>query len=118
MAAIIASSITVKELRQKARDLNIKNWYSLKKEDLLMAVADFKIKVPEVDVPPKLKEEAQPETISDFIDKDVKEFTTSRSRTISWIVLITCVITIPLFAWWYSQPSSSWYQSVLNFFGF
>lgn len=109
--AAIASSITVKELRQKARDLNIKKWYSLKKEDLLRAVADFKITTPEVE------EESKQETISDFIAKDVEEFTNARSRTASWIVLIFLVITVPLFAWWISQPDP-WYQQVLNFFKF
>jgi len=109
--AKIDSSITLKELRQKARDLNIKKWYSLKKKDLLKAVDDYKITTPEVE------EESKPETISEFIAKDVEEFTSSRSRTTSWIVLIVLVITVPLLAWWISQPDP-WFQQFLNFFKF
>lgn len=106
---------TVKELRQKAHDLNIKKWYSMKKEDLLKALADFKMKVPDVDVPSKLEKE------KDITDVErltaMEEVTNSRSRSISWIVLIACVITIPLFAWWVSQPDP-WYQTILDFFKF
>jgi hypothetical protein len=112
--AAIASSITVKELRQKARDLNIKDWYKLKKEDLLRAVADFKIMVPEVDVPPKLEMEKD---ATPFNATDIEEATNSPKRTVSWIILIGCVITIPLFAWWISQ-ADPWYQQVLEFFKF
>ena len=100
----IASSITLKELRQKARDLNIRKWYSLKKEDLLKAVADFRIKVPEVDVPSKLEKEKDAiSELTDIAQKEIqKEVKPSPKRTTSWIILIACVITIPLFAWWIS----------------
>lgn len=94
---------SVKELRRKAHDLNIKKWYSLKKAELIQAITDVKIITPE------------PEVYSNPPKEKVKD---SPKRTVSWIVLIVLVITVPLLAWWISQPSSSWYQSVLNFLGF
>ena len=113
--AAIATTITLKELRQKARDLNIKKWYSLKREDLLKAVADFTIKVPEVDAPSKL--EMEKDAISKLTDMP-PEATNSSKRTVSWIILIATVIIVPLFAWWISQPEPAFYQPVLDFFKF
>lgn len=108
---------SVKELRRKAHDLNIKKWYGLKKEELIMALESFKIATPIVDVPPTDDiQEAQKEAIDNYIAMPHKKY--NPKRTVSWIVLITLVITVPLFAWWVSQPSSSWYQPVLEFFKF
>lgn len=111
----IISTMTLKELRQKARDLNIKKWYSLKKEELLKAVVDFKIMTPEPEIKvPPVEDEITP---IDLLT-DMEEATNSPKRTVSWIILIVCVITIPLFAWWISQPDPAWYQPVLDFFKF
>ena len=105
---------SVKDLRKKAHDLNIKKWYNMRKDDLIKSITDLKKEL-KVDVPPKL--EMEKDAVSKLTDMAQEEPTNSPKRTVSWVILIGCVITIPLFAWWISQPDP-WYQQVLDFFKF
>lgn len=109
---------SVKDLRKKAHDLNIRKWYKMKKEDLIKAITDFKTKVPnpKIDVPPVM--EMEQNITSDDIATANEEPTISPKRTISWIILIAAVIFVPLFAWWISQPDPVWYQPALDLFKF